>query len=726
MELALFGIATLLSFVSSVVLATLYGWPRLRAISHDQALVWLVAPHMFLRFIGLSFLIPGVVSPQLPAAFAVPAAYGDMVAGIMAIIAVIALANRASWAVPAVWVFNTWGAADLLLAIYQGPHLRLGPGTLGAAYYIPTAIVPRCSCPTVLSSGCSWGGNGAEGAAGAYGACGGAGVHDAERQARDRGVRPGQKSSGAGVSRGVDYTRGIPRGRPDHAAKGGLMSAPAHRTRILSALPLALITLAAALPAASDPAMASGCDLIFPPATIRPLPAKPNRVTVADLNHDGKPDLIVSTPDDSSAGYTTQISVMLGKGGGVFTAPQNYRVGSRPLQAVAGDFDGDGILDLAVTNWASNNVAILHGHGNGTFGGTTRYFPCGTEPHGLVAADFNHDGILDLAVANNGVPSVSVLMGLGSGGVGDGTFAAPVAYPLAGLSLGISTADLDGDGNLDLVASANFAGIAVLMGHDDGTFADAHSYPAGAQPTQITIHDLDADGIPDLLVCNSSFGGVAFLKGLGGGVFSSPTMYGAGTINANSTVIADFNGDGIADFALSDPQHGYSYENGLLHIFVGHSTGGLPDGTFSLQSTYTVSSYCLSIATADLNGDGMPDVAVAGYGTKVVDILFGDCPPVAGVDDPAAPLSLVLGGARPNPASGRALRVDFTLPSSEPARLELFDVAGRRMLAREVGSLGPGPHTVDLATGRRIPAGFYVIRFSGRGAVRTARVAVLN
>ena len=153
MELALFGIATLLSFVSSVVLATLFGWPRLRAISHDQALVWPVAPHMFLRFIGLSFLIPGVVSPQLPAAFAVPAAYGDMVAGIMAIIAVIALANRASWAVPAVWVFNTWGAADLLLAIYQGPHLRLGPGTLGAAYYIPTAIVP----PLLVSHGLVFG-----------------------------------------------------------------------------------------------------------------------------------------------------------------------------------------------------------------------------------------------------------------------------------------------------------------------------------------------------------------------------------------------------------------------------------------------------------------------------------------------------------------------------------------------------------------------------------------
>jgi len=505
------------------------------------------------------------------------------------------------------------------------------------------------------------------------------------------------------------------------------VSAPARRIRVLVFLPpsLALIALAATLSATPAPAVASGCDLVFPPATVRPLPAKPNRVTVADLNHDGKPDLIISTPDDSSGGYTNHISVLLGKGGGVFTQPQNYLVGTRPLQAVAGDFDGDGILDLAVTNWASNDVAILHGHGNGTFGSADT-FPCGTRPHGLVAADFNHDGILDLAVADNGAPYVSVLIGHGSGGVGDGTFAPPVAYPVGGLSLGVSTADLDGDGNLDLVASANYAGIAVLMGHGDGTFAPAQGYAAGAQPTQITIHDLDADGIPDLLVCNSSFGGVAFLKGLGGGVFSAPTMYGAGTINANSTVIADFNGDGIADFALSDPQHGYPYENGLLHIFAGHATGGVPDGTFSLQSTYTVSSYCLSIAAADLNGDGMPDVAVAGYGTEVVDILFGDCPPVADVPDGGEPPALALAGARPNPASGRALKVEFTLATADPARLELFDVAGRRVAAREVGSLGPGPHTLDLAAGKRIAAGIYVIRFSQGRAARTARVAVLN
>ena len=140
--LAIFGASALVSLVSSVVIAALYVWPRLRMMTRDQALVALVAPHMFFRFIGLGFLVRGVVAASLPPAFAVPAAYGDFVAGIAAIIAVLALANRTPWAILAVWLFNIWGAADLLFALYQGLRLQIDPGALGAAFYIPTAIVP--------------------------------------------------------------------------------------------------------------------------------------------------------------------------------------------------------------------------------------------------------------------------------------------------------------------------------------------------------------------------------------------------------------------------------------------------------------------------------------------------------------------------------------------------------------------------------------------------------
>src|SRR5262249_1201293 len=105
-------------------------------------LIALVVPHTF-RFVGLSFLVPGVVSPSLSSAFAVPAAYGDLIAAILAIIAIGALSAHATWAIAIVWLFNVWGAADLLNAIYQGQiGVRIGPGSLGAAFFIPTIVVP--------------------------------------------------------------------------------------------------------------------------------------------------------------------------------------------------------------------------------------------------------------------------------------------------------------------------------------------------------------------------------------------------------------------------------------------------------------------------------------------------------------------------------------------------------------------------------------------------------
>ncbi len=139
---AIFGLSAAMSLVSSLVAARLFLWPWLRERSREQALAGLIAPHMFLRFIGMSFLVVGVVSPSLPAGFAVPAAWGDFVAGVLAIVATLALSSGARWALGAAWVFNVWGAADLLLAFYLGPHLQIRPETLGAAFFLPTAIVP--------------------------------------------------------------------------------------------------------------------------------------------------------------------------------------------------------------------------------------------------------------------------------------------------------------------------------------------------------------------------------------------------------------------------------------------------------------------------------------------------------------------------------------------------------------------------------------------------------
>jgi len=134
-----FGISVAFGFIAWGVVAALYVWPELQARSRIDALRPLLALHGF-RFIGLSFLVPGVVSPDLPIAFVRDAAYGDIVAAILALLALAALRIRLGIAL--VWIFNIWGSLDLLNAFYVANVNGLLAGQLGAAYFIPTAIVP--------------------------------------------------------------------------------------------------------------------------------------------------------------------------------------------------------------------------------------------------------------------------------------------------------------------------------------------------------------------------------------------------------------------------------------------------------------------------------------------------------------------------------------------------------------------------------------------------------
>jgi hypothetical protein len=135
----LFGISVAFGFVAWAVVAVFYIWPELRDRSRTEALRPLLTLHGF-RFIGLSFLVPGVVSPDLPIAFARDAAYGDVVAAILALLALTAL--RSKLGIALAWVFNIWGSLDLLNAFYVANATGLLAGQLGAAFFIPTAIVP--------------------------------------------------------------------------------------------------------------------------------------------------------------------------------------------------------------------------------------------------------------------------------------------------------------------------------------------------------------------------------------------------------------------------------------------------------------------------------------------------------------------------------------------------------------------------------------------------------
>ena len=138
---AVFLTSVLLGFVVWGMIAARYVWPALRDRPRTEALRLVLFLHAF-RFVGLSFLVPGVVSPDLPAAFAEPAAYGDLATSMLALLAIAMLGSRAGTII--VWVFNSVGTVDLLNAFYQADRLGVGmtPGLQGAAYFIPTVLVP--------------------------------------------------------------------------------------------------------------------------------------------------------------------------------------------------------------------------------------------------------------------------------------------------------------------------------------------------------------------------------------------------------------------------------------------------------------------------------------------------------------------------------------------------------------------------------------------------------
>jgi hypothetical protein len=138
-QLALFNLGIVSGLIAWSIVVYHYVWPELRSRSRAEALRPLLMLHSF-RFIGLAFLVPGVVAPELPAAFAQPAAYGDFVAAVLAVLALAGLPHRFGAAL--VWLFNIWGSADLVYAFYQGFRVGLEPGQLGATYFILTIVVP--------------------------------------------------------------------------------------------------------------------------------------------------------------------------------------------------------------------------------------------------------------------------------------------------------------------------------------------------------------------------------------------------------------------------------------------------------------------------------------------------------------------------------------------------------------------------------------------------------
>ena len=336
----------------------------------------------------------------------------------------------------------------------------------------------------------------------------------------------------------------------------------------------------------------------------------PSFAAAGDFNGDGIQDLAVTNQ------VSNNVNILLGNGSGGFTNASGspIAVGAVAYGVAVGDFNGDGITDLAVTNFGSGTVSILLGNGDGTF--TQTLIPTvavGTNPYGVAVGDFNGDGVADLVITNETSSTVRIFLGNG-----DGTFtqATGSPVPVGTNPYSVAVADFNGDGIQDLAVANNGSGnVSILLGNGNGTFTNASASPIAVGSTfALATGDFNGDGIPDLAVTNYAVSGtVRLLLGNGDGTFTnasgSPVAVGNSPIGVN---VGDFNGDGIADLAVANNG------NTTVSILLGNGSGGFAP---SSGSPVTVGSPRY-MAVGDFNGDGITDLAVPNYSTATISVLL--------------------------------------------------------------------------------------------------------
>ena len=362
-------------------------------------------------------------------------------------------------------------------------------------------------------------------------------------------------------------------------------------------------------------------------------------LAAADLNRDGKIDLFAA---GSGIG-----AVLLGNGDGTFQGFAQYVLAYEGTALAIADFNGDGIPDVAATNGTNSYAApplqpplvVMLGAGHGSFQ-SSRAFDASAAPNGIALGDFNRDGNLDVAVSNYsysvpGASSISIQLGDGKGdlaapvnypapkptaiavsdvnrdgnpdvifvgqncvgtlpGKGDGTFGPSIFSSCPGCGNVLLVADFNHDGNPDVATAASGQGVIVLLGKGDGSFRAPVPYGPANQPTSLAAADFRNNGRLDLVASVSgSFGGTYLLMSNGDGTFAAPVLLnGAGT----SAVTGDYNGDGNADIAMT------LYDGNGVAVYLGHG-----DGTFT--PAYTVSAPVgAPLLAGDFNGDGILDL----------------------------------------------------------------------------------------------------------------------
>jgi hypothetical protein len=336
-----------------------------------------------------------------------------------------------------------------------------------------------------------------------------------------------------------------------------------------------------------------------------------NTHVAADLNGDGRPDLVGAGANGAS--------VMLNNGNGTFGARVDYPAGGQTQDVAAGDFNGDGRIDIAITIYTQQiSLSLLTGNGDGTFNPPVN-FPntSGADSPSIVATDLNNDGNLDVAIGHGiacftapctSARTISVILGNGNG-----TFQPSSEIDVGSGQYKVSVGDFNRDGKKDLALGAGNTRLYILLGVGNGTFVQQPTIflvPGGdlfAAATDVAVADYNGDTIQDLAACMGNGNGTAILIGNGDGTFGEPFRILDNAIDVpQSLAAADYNRDGFVDIAraLGDGTRG------LFDILHGNGNGTFQPAVRYLVPPPVSSQGGIVIISSDFNIDGRPDTAL--------------------------------------------------------------------------------------------------------------------
>jgi hypothetical protein len=300
-----------------------------------------------------------------------------------------------------------------------------------------------------------------------------------------------------------------------------------------------------------------------------------------------------------------------GAGTGTVTLFSTLTPGDVPYGAWGGDIDDDGDLDLCIPNEETSDVSVFLNLGAGVFGPDTRY-PAGWHASPSEGADFDSDGKVDLAVANIFDHDVSILIGNG-----DGTFQPQQRYGVGQQPRGLTVLDADGDGDLDVVtANRVSSSLSLLLNRGDGTFETHIEWDAGVvRETGVAAADMNGDRHPDLVVIGYDSGNAAVWLGDGAGNFNLAGTRVLGSSNSSPwmVVVGDVDGDGLEDVG--------AVLSGLGQAAIARGNGA---GGLLAPALYSTGSFPIAIDFGDLNGDGRLDLATSAFSGDVFRLRLND------------------------------------------------------------------------------------------------------